>query len=593
MARVLSFDPPEGIIRRKYIDARDNDDFPEHGITGPFGTAKSTMLLDFIMRRGFEYPGSNALLARATLKSLKDSTLVSLERRWGSFFTDHGGSMNRNEGLYRLPPSVDPVSGDRVASTIKAIGLDRVDLEHTLRSTEFATSGMEEADEIPSDSIDIVQFRSRQQIYHRSKTVQDMVIELSQSWGLHPDRVYEILLGCEIHPVGKKQMPLDHPMPGKTVMKLIWNPTGDNAIWQRMVGLTYPKPYPTPEWVDRHIGVREVRAGHDVWGARGIQPMAGTLLQLPASWSGSRRRFASRYDEKKEQIHLVPDPGDPNASMVVDAEDATIIVQRNCTFVHTHENKSRDHQNDENSLLAQNQGLARKFYQGEAPARSGRVFPMYVDDYVENGGHLLRWPGKDTIARRMLYAVGGLDKGGRHAHGTTMAVITPESQTALAYAEYVKNGVGAQEHAIDSKQLILPGCPGVTWGYDPSLDARRYDSDADYRTIEEYQEVLGGENLFHGIRGDEGFELVQRLLMPYEGKIDQEPIPRLLIFDHLVHTRAMLQRLTWEMIDKDRDNYLVDVGDAFKYMASVIRGVTVQTAPSDDIFTPVLAYGHR
>lgn len=592
MARTLQFDPPRGVIRWKYVDVRDSDDFAEHGVVGAFATAKTNMGIDFMMRRGFEYPGSTCILSRATLKSLKDSTLVRLEQRWGAFFSDHGGSMNRNEGLYRLPPAPDPITGEPIQSTIKAIGLDRTDLEHTLRSTEYATAFMEEADEIPTDAIDIVQFRMRQQIFHRSKTVQDMCIHLSQVWGVHPDEVYAILLDDERNPVGRDEMPLDHPMPGNTVMKLAWNPTGDNAIWQRMVGMPYPKPNPTPDWVKSNVGIREVRTPPEEWQERGIRLMAGSIVQLPADMDvTNHRRFAAKHDDEKGIIYLVPDPNDDTAPLAIPEDDATLVVQRNCTYVFTWENESRDFRNDENSLLAQNQGLARKFFLGQAPERTGRVFPMYVDDYVENGGHLLRFPGLSALARRGFYIIGGLDKGGRHAHATSLALITPESQTAIVYAEYAKHGVSARDHALDSKQLLLPGAPGVTWGYDPSLDARRYDQDADYKTIHEYEEVLGEGLLFHGIRGDEGFELLQRLLLPREGFIGDEPTPALLVFDNMVHHRQMLQHLTWEMVDKDRDNYLVDVGDALKYMAGMIRmAQAVANASADDIFSPVLAY---
>ncbi len=195
MPRTLRFDPPQGVIRYKYVAFRDNDDFAEEGVTGPFATAKSTMGIDFLMRRGFEYPGIVQLMTRATLADLKDSTLMSLERRWGAFFSDNGGSMNRERGIYRFPPAEDPVTGEKVQSTIRGIGLDRSDLEYVLRSREIGSTFVEEADEVPTDAIDMIQFRSRGVYFHRSKKVADLCINLAQRWRLHPDEVFEILRG--------------------------------------------------------------------------------------------------------------------------------------------------------------------------------------------------------------------------------------------------------------------------------------------------------------------------------------------------------------------------------------------------------------
>lgn len=587
MSSQLSFDPPQGVIKFKYVAVRDNEDFPEEAVIGPVSTAKSSMLIDFLMRRAFDYPGSNALLARATLKALRDSTLVRLNQRWGSVFLEMGGSQNENQGIYRLPPVTHPVTGGKTQSMIRAIGLDRTDLEHTLRSAEFATSAMEEADEIPTDAIDMVQFRSRQQIFHRTKTVEDLCIKLSQQWGgLHPDDVYFILKSDKRHAVGQGQLPMDHPMPGETVMKLAWNPMGDIPVWQRMVGLPYPDPNPTPDWVKSHIGVREVRVPYEKHSERHYRFMAGSIVML----KNGKRRFAARHDEDKGVVYLVPDLKDPGAPVKVPVEDTTLIVQRNTIYVFPHENESRDFRNDERSFLAQNEGLARQFFLGASTDRNKRVFPDYVDDYVENGGHLVRWPGKRIVADKKWPIIGGLDKGGRHAHATTAAIVAPETGRAIIYAEYVRTGVGARDHALDSQALILPGNGGVTWGYDPSLDARRYDTDAEYRTIEEYEEVLGEGALFHGTRGDEGFELVQRLLMPYAGNIGEKSAPRLLVFDNMKHVREALLRLTWRMVDRERDNYLVDVGDAIKYMASVLHQVSTLDDVPPEIFTPRLAY---
>lgn len=581
------YDPPKGLIVPKYIDGRDNDDFPEHGITGPYGTAKTTMMMDFMLRRGSQYPGMNTLLVRATLTSLKGSSLVTLERRFGSIFENN---MNRNEGIYRFPKMTHPLTGQTVRSQIKAVGLDRVDIEQVLKSTEFGTVVFEEANELSSDVMDLVQFRCRQEIYHATLKVKDLCIDLSQKWGVHPEEVYEILLQDTRHRVGQKQLDWNDPMPGRTVVKMVWNPGyNDDHVWQRFIGLPYPEPEPTEAWVRNNVGVREVHVDPERLRRRHFFFLAGSLVKLP---DGSRR-YAAKHDEKQHVVRLVPDHADPKAPMFIHEDEAGLIVQRNCTYVFPWENEDRDYQNDENSFLAQNQGLADRAMLGTKDRRAGRVFPLFIDDYAENGGHLLRWPGKELLARRKLPIVGGIDQGGRHATAIFMGVVTPQTNTVILYDEYVRSGVSASESAYDAKEMILPGAPSYTFGYDPQMNAKRYDQDTEYATIVEYQEVLDAANLFPGIRGDAGFELVNKFLMQHDNFLHGMVLPRLLVFDHLTYARKALLQLTWHMVDHSRDNVLVDVGDSIKFMMSVVREVNVQRVPNVEVFKPRLAYNPR
>jgi hypothetical protein len=550
--------------------------------------------MDFIVRRAIEYPGSNILIARATLTSLKDSTLQKFEQRYGWIFDNPEARQNWNEGRFVFPTAPHALDGKPVNSTMKAIGLDRADLEQVLRSTEFSTVLLEEADEIDSDAHDIVQGRSRQQIFHRSKKVHDLCHALAQVWGIHFEEVFEILKADKRHPVGQRDLELDDPMPGNTVVKALWNPKGDDAIWQRYVGVPYPEPEPSPDWVKKHIGIREVHVTPERVMRRRTRFVAGTIVKL----LDGTRRYAARHEEAPEggigTVHLVRDPNNAEAPMSVSEDKAGLIVQRNCIYAFPWENESRDFQNDIKSWLMVNQGMADRAFLGTVDKRSGRVFPGFVADYSENGGHLLRYPGREVLARRSFPGVGGLDQGGRHATAAGTAIVTPETQTTIVYNEYCKTGKSAAESAQEVYGMILPGMQ-MTWGYDPQMNAKRYDRDTEYATIDEYKAVLGDGNMFNGIRGDAGFELVNRLLMPHENFRNGGLMPRLMVFDNCHFVVEAMTKLTWKMVDSQRDNYLVDIGDMIKFLVSVIRMVE-EMAPSAtemDMFKPRLAYSTR
>ena len=549
----VNLSPPEGLVAWKYVDFRDNDEFPEMGMVGPYETAKSTSLIDFLFRRAIEYPGSNTLFARGTLSSLKNSSLLKLVRRVGAVFE----SGNENEAVYRLPPALDPWTGQETQSIIKGIGLDRVDLEQVFRSTEYFTGAIEEGDEVDSDAHDILQARLRQVCYHKDRKVYHLAMLMGERWGVSPEEAYEIMLGDSRHPVGQNSLKWDDPMPGSTVLKTVWNPKGDQDIWSRYVGVPYPQPKPTPQWVEQNVGVREVHVDPKTLRGDDFHFPAGAIIKH----SGGARKFAARHDEKAGKVYAID-------GSEYDEADCGLIVQRACIYVFREENESRNYTSDVNSYLMVNRGLHQQAFHGAVNSRMGRVFPNFVDDYVENGGNKLRYPGKDRLAAAKYRGFGGIDQGGGHATGIVAGIITPETGIAIFYDEYIRSGVAAKDSAYDAQAMVLPGTPEFWWSYDPAMEAKEYGRDVEYAVIDEYQ-ILG--TLMPGDRGREPFDYVNGLLVPREYFIGDNKVPKLLVFDNCHYIIETLTKLTWKMVSSQRDNWMVDAGDAIKIALSGYR----------------------
>lgn len=565
----IILDPPKGVIVHKYLDVRDNDWFPEMGVAGAYATAKSTAMLDFLIRRALDYPGSNILIARATLTSLKASTLTKLTQRLGAVFE----SENEHEAIYRLPEDYDPMTGLKVQSIIKGLGLDRANLEQVFKSTEYHTGAIEEGDEVDGDSHDILQARLRQVCFHRTKKVFDLAMFRAEQWGVTPEEAYEIMLADKRHAVGQHDLAWDDPMPGPTVLKTVWNPPGGH-IWDRYVGIPHPDGIPTPSWVDANVGIREKH----VEAARLVEEQfhfrAGSIVGLK---DGSRRYAAK---ENGEKVTLI-------GGGEVPRKEANLIVQRACIYIFKDENESRNFENDENSYLMENRDLRRRAFLGEGNSRMGRVFPNYVDDYVENGGNLLRWPGRDRLAQAGYRGFGGIDQGGRHQTAIIPGVITPTTGVGILYDEYVRSGVAARESAYDALGLVLPGAPDFWWAYDPAMDSKRYDQDTNYSTSQEYRAVLS--NMMPGDRGKAAFDYVNGLLTVTDTLIGETPTSKLLVFDHLVQVRETMLKLTWKMVDSQRDNWMVDVGDAIKIAMTAYRQMQMFATTNGE---PKVFFGH-
>lgn len=587
MASKLDLSLPAGPIRQVYSDGVHNDDFPELGMVGPMAGGKSSAAVDRLARRGLYYPGINQVLARDTLVNLKSSTLVRFKQRLGPLFDPrNGGGSNDQEAIYRFPPMPHPVTGESVQSTIKGIGLDRVDLENVFKSTEYGGGHLDEADQISSDAHDMFLERSRQEFYHRSKTVMDMCIELSERWSRYtdapitPEDVYHILLDDPLSRVHERRMPRDHPMPGMPTVSASWNPVGNDHTWQRYVGKTYPYPAPDETWVRLNMGVREVYTPGSILREDNHRLRAGAFVKL----DDGTRGYVQSHDTDKGVVTLV-------GGRQVPHEKVGLNLQRYCLYFFPHHNLSRDHVNVENTYLMASQEMRRRHQLGHVDPKSGRVTPAFIDEPLEAGGHIMPEIPIERISRSQNLIVGGLDHGGDHATAYVQAMYLARSNLLIFFDEMVVSGESAYANAESVKQMLVPGCEHLI-GYDPAMNARIFDRDADRRIIDNYLEVLG-PILVEGARGDPAFDELQEMLEIKDDFGPRGPMPNVLVTENCVHIRKALRDLMWTDVRTKRHKWVVDVGDACKIAVSVVkRGYTNIQAGQMEV-QPRYAYATR
>ena len=297
-------------------------------------------------------------------------------------------------------------------------------------------------------------------------------------------------------------------------------------------------------------------------------------------------------------MYLVPEDGRENPVKNLDAAsdaDVALLLKRACIYVFKEENESRMYANERNSYLMENESLRERAFLGRVPAKMGRVFPKFIPDYIENGGHLIKAP--DDLQKRLgmsgYRGFGGIDQGGRHATAMAAGVATPETMIGMIYDEYVRTGVPAAESAYDARDMMPPGINDFWWGYDPAMENKRYDQDTEYSTIMEYEKVLA--NLMAGDRGDAAYEYVNSLLEFRDGMIGGPRLPGLLVFDNAEQTIEVLNKLTWKMVKHQRDNWMVDLGDALKIALSIFRkmGMNIRGGDSPTIVQAPNTYSRR
>jgi hypothetical protein len=543
----------------------------------------STAAVDRLARRAAEYPGSNILIARATLTSLKDSTIDKLRKRIGVLFE----SENMQEAIFRMPPEMHPVTGQPVQSVISGIGLDRVDLEHVLKSTEFATVHLEEANEIPGDAQDMVQERCRQEIWHRRLLVRDMCMDLAIKWSQWGDRtltwqdVYHILLDDPLNRVGERQLASDHPMPGWTTVSATWNPEGNEQTWVRYVGVPYPYPAPTEQWVQDHVGIREVHVKPEVLRQDRFRFRAGAFVTLP----GGDRRYVAKHDAATGVVTLT-DGSERHH------DELGLVLQRYCLYAFGYENESRDHRAVENTYLMANTEMRLRHQHGYSNEREGRVLPNYIDEPVSQGGHVLPEVSRDRIARSGNLIVCGLDHGGDHPTAILFGMYLARARSVIIFDELVVSGESAYANAVTLKQKMIPGLEHVV-GYDPAMNARIFDRDSEHRIVDNYIEVLG-DILFPGARGPDAFDELKAMLDVQDDFIGAGPMPRMMVTENCHQTRKTGLNLSWRMVSHQRGNWMVDVGDAWKILASIVRK-GIADMPTIDVsdFQPRRAYSTR
>lgn len=540
---------PKGPIGYKYIDFRDNWDFAGMLFYGTLAVGKSRALVDSIYRSAIEFPGANLLLARGTLSELRRSTVPYLEARLGAVID----SENRHESVYRLPVQIDPLSGSEVQTKIFCMGMDRPDIEDVMRSTEWFRIFLEEANEISSEAQDLCILRCRQFCFHQSLTVRHYVMDRSRLWGVSADEVYAILREAKETPISQFDLGLDDPMPGSNGIKCVANPQYDH-LWQRYVAVPYPDGPITPEWVDKHVGVREFYRTPEDREDVEYDLVPGDHV---VDFDDVRGYVRSRSGN---EITLMDGRKCKN-------EELDLILQLNTIYGFSRENESKNYANVRNALLTVNVNLRKRVWRGVDDVRRGLVFPNFINQYVDDGGHILPYPKEQGLPKN-LRGVAGIDQGGGHATAASFSLITKQSHTAVVFGEYVKSGVAASTTAYE-----LLGIPPVDmqmrWAGDPSMWAKEYSTDVEMSKARRYMEA--GINLEKGHKGDQAFDSAVELFEFVYNYLQGRKMPRLFIFDNCPQHIYMLSNLTWEDVRHSRHKWIVDLGDAFKIMCGLIE----------------------
>lgn len=198
----------------------------------------------------------------------------------------------------------------------------------------------------------------------------------------------------------------------------------------------------------------------------------------------------------------------------------------------------------------------RMMYMGLFERPAGLIYDDFIDDYRENGGHLVRpfaippeWP-----------RYGGLDPGGAHV-AKIYAARDPNLDIYYLYRESLTGGKTTAEHAREVLRWQQLGERYLGWwvGQPAESQQRR---DFSYNGLPVVREVP-----FAGI--EEGIDRVTQLLKEH----------RLYIFDTLEQTRD--QFMTYARVldendtptDKIRDKETYHLLDAIRYLAA---GLTTQ-----------------
>lgn len=551
--RVVDLGLPDGPIAVKYQAFRDGEDFIGTLFVSPYAGAKSTALVDGILKTALDYPGARLLLVGRTLTDLKKSTIPKLQERIGLAID----SENKNEAIYRFPEMEHPLKGTPTRSELRAIGVDRANVEEIMKSTEWFRVFIEEANTISSDSHDIVLARARQFAFHRTLKVRHMVNDASRLWGIDPAEAYDLMLNSEGHPVHQFKLSLDDPMPGPNLVKAVMNPHGNDHVWLRYVGIPFPDGGVTRDWAEKHIGIREYYFTYE----DRAEVMAPLVL---GNWvvdkAGNRGYVREIHGEKVLLMN----------KEVKDAKDLELIMQLYTIYGFPDENKSRNYANHQAALLMVNRGLRKRAFAGVADVRSGLVFPNFVARYAEDGGHLMPYPQGGLPAG--YTGVGGIDQGGNHATAGLAALLTKETSTAIVFYEYLKSAVSAKQSAYEIASA-MPKDMRMRWYGDPKMWSRDYTENTTTTHAQKYMDA-GLMPFEPGKKGDEAFDDVMDVLEFVDSFVHRKRQAKLYVFDNCTQLIHAMSNVTWDDIRHGRHKWIVDMADALKLMVSGIGKAT-------------------
>lgn len=538
---------PAGPVRAKYRDFVFNEGFKEMAMIGTFNTSKSTALVDWLITSGIEYPGANLVLTRAKLSDLRRTTLTKFLARAGNVLVD---DYNKNEAVIHFPE----INGK--VSKLYMFGLDRTDLDEVLKSFEPFRAAVEEANEVPSRALDLLLGRLRQKVEHRYRTWGWYAQEMAQLWGVSERRAQQ-MLGLD-----KDQLGLPHL--GANQLKYVFNPEGNDSIWRRCVGVPYPPPEEfSRDWVQQNVGVREFVIPPSEVGSYSFQP--GNLVELA---DGSRAFAAGEGDGEGELAgQKVVELAD---GRFVPKTQTGFVGQRAAIFVFTDENWSRNIKSDENFLYMQDPAIREQYFEGRIDVRKGLLFPGF-----ERMVHVAP-PPKAGIPKGLRIHV-GIDQGMRHPTVALLAVETRKPAGGLfIFKEYVASGRPASENAYLIKGLLPQDAGVVQYWADPSMwvvDATSARSVADdYYTAG--IPLMRAENAIE--RTVDG---VRDYLRPEVDWLSGDSHPRLFISSECEQLIHAIETCTTQHLFSSRDNWIVDMVDALRYLVSGASRLSLMDEP--------------
>jgi len=538
MEQVLSV--PAGPLGPKYIDFAYNEWFREMCMMGPFNTGKSTALIDYLLMAGVNYPGANLLFARGKLSDLRRTSLNKYLSRAG-LLLDQDAS-NKNEGVYAFPE----INGLR--SKLYVLGLDRVDLREVLKSFEPFRAGFEEADEIDQQAFNLVMGRLRQKVRHSSRTNKWLIGEMAARWGCSFDRAQQVLQ------IPNSELELGHFGPNQ--LKFVFNPTGNDPTWKRVMNVPYPdkESGDVRKWLEENVGISEFYIPFSKL-PRSYEYEAGDLVGLP---DGTRAYAGIETPDKT--VELVDGRKFPKS-------DLTFIGQRASVYAWADENWSRNKAADKNFLYMTDEEMRDQYFEGIVDTKQGLVFPEFSREV-----HVVPAPKRD-IPKDATVVV-SVDQGFRHPTVALVGVKTNYPPGGLLIVkEYMVAGRSAYDNALQIKNLIPDYITALSYWADPSM--WRTEATSMRSVADEYYDA--GVLLYKADNHIEyTIEAGKRLLTPVKDPRTDETLPRIFISEDCKQLIYALETTEMKHMTSSRDNWIVDMIDGFRYLLS---GVYNAVAP--------------
>lgn len=543
---------PAGPLADKYLDFVRNEQFKEMAFIGPWNTSKSTALVDWLILSGLEYPGANLVLTRAKLSDLRRTTLTKYLSRAGKVLVE---DYNKNEAVIQFPE----INGEQ--SVLYMFGLDRHDLREVLKSFEPFRAAIEESNEVPHDAFDMLLGRLRQKVEHRERTNRWLVYNLASKWHVTPARVQEIM--------GFTDAQLNEKHLGKNQLKHVFNPEGNDHTWKRMVGIPYPtREEMGPAWVKKHVGKREFVLKPDEYGDYQFSP--GNYVELE---DGSRHFVAGEAkdsDSGNRMVELVD-------GTLVPRDTVSFVGQRASVFAFTRENWSRNVDADENFLYMSDPTIREKYYEAKVDTKTGLVFPEF--DRMKHV--VIGMKDLDRVPKHLRVTV-SVDQGFRHPTAALMAVEVMKPRNAiLILREYLVSGRSAMDNAYQVKGLVPPGIEEVTYWADPSM--WRMEPTSMSSVADEYMQsgvpLMKADNQLEST-----IDQAKKMLSPLPDIFTGTEHPRVFVSEDCEQLIYALEACEYRHLASARDNWVVDMVDAFRYlMSGVQKQQGMDTEPLNEV----------